>query len=158
MSQIPSNFAALGQQPTPAAAQPSGNDLRDVDLDHFLKLLITELQNQDPLNPLDNSEILQQISQIREIGATNLLTETLQTVLTGQNLATASSLIGRRVNALTDDAENIEGEVDRVSMETGADDQRILRVHIGDGSVKLENIREIFEATGEPTTVDPAAA
>jgi len=120
-----------------------------------LQLLITELQNQDPLNPLDNSEILQQITQIREIGATNLLSETLQSVLTGQNVATASSLIGRRVSALTDDAENIEGEVERVSVEVGEDDTQKLRLHIGESVISLSNVREIFEANGEATEITP---
>ena len=51
-----------GQQAT------SGTDaFQEVDLDVFIKLLIAELQNQDPMNPLDNHEILQQVSQIREI-------------------------------------------------------------------------------------------
>jgi flagellar hook assembly protein FlgD len=40
---------------------------------------------------MENSELVQQISQIREISATNQLTDTLTSVLMGQNTATASS-------------------------------------------------------------------
>ncbi len=134
--------AAIG----PPQSSTTGNDLRDVDLGQFLKLLITELQNQDPLDPMDNSEILQQLSQIREIGATNLLTETLQGIRDGQNLATASSLIGKEVVALTDSGQEVRGIVQRVSMETepGESDIRTLRVHIEGQAIQLDNIREVL--------------
>ena len=64
--------------PTQPDAGSDARDLRDLDLNEFLQLMITELQNQDPLDPMDNSEILQQITQIREISATDSLQETLE--------------------------------------------------------------------------------
>jgi flagellar basal-body rod modification protein FlgD len=141
MSRVPAATDIIRQSPTTAGT----NDLRDVDVDKFLDLLLAELQNQDPLNPMDNSEMLQQISQIREISATNQLSDTLGSVLLGQSVATASSLIGKRINALTDDAKNVEGVVDRVSMEKDDTDesQRLIRVYIGDHKIDLKNIREI---------------
>jgi flagellar basal-body rod modification protein FlgD len=140
MSQVSSIAAG-----NPNTATSGSQDLRNVDVDQFLKLLVTELQNQDPLDPLDNSQLLQQISLIRDISATDKLSDTLDAVHTGQNLATASGLIGKQIRALTDSAENINGVVDRVSVETSGDDsaQRILRVHVGDHDISLENIREI---------------
>ncbi len=143
MSRIP---AVTQFQQTPNTS--GANDLREVDLDQFLQLLIAELQNQDPLNPLENSEILQQISQIREISATNKLSETLDSVLLGQNMSTASSLIGKRINALTDDARNIEGVVERVSVVVDSNDgsTRTIRVHVDDHDVQLTNVREIVSA------------
>jgi flagellar basal-body rod modification protein FlgD len=139
------------QQTTPNIGRQT-NDLRDVGVDQFLQLMIAELQNQDPLNPLDNSELVQQISQIREISATNQLSETLSAVLLGQNMTTASSLIGKRITALTDDIENVEGVVDRVSVTIDDNDEatRVLRVHVGEHSIQLDNVREIItDETGE---------
>jgi flagellar basal-body rod modification protein FlgD len=143
MSRIPNDTTVVRQTPTTG----SGNGLSNVDADKFLELLLAELQNQDPLNPMDNSEMLQQINQIREIGATSELTDTLGAVLLGQNVATASSLIGKRISALTDDAKNVEGIVDRVSMEKDDtnDSRPTLRVHIGDHRIDMSNIREIVE-------------
>ena len=69
-------------------------------MDDFLDLMIAELQNQDPLNPLENDELIAQISQIREVGATEDLTNTLNAVLLGQNISSATSLIGADVVAL----------------------------------------------------------
>lgn len=130
--------------PTPANPT-SGNDLRSVDLNQFLELMIAELQNQDPLNPMDNTQLVQQISQIRQIGATNELSETLASMQTGQNLATASGLIGKEVKALSDAAQNIQGVVDRVSVEVDDKDsnKRSLKIHVGEHSFDLDKIREV---------------
>jgi len=120
-------------------------DLRDLDMGQFLDLLIAELQNQDPLSPMENSEMLQQISMIREISSTNQLTETLTAVLTGQNLTTASTMIGKAVKAISDTGELVEGVVDSVSIEVDEDDenQRTLRVHIGQNAIDINNVRNI---------------
>ena len=142
MSQI-SSFGAIPPQENTSNSQSSA--LQDVDLDQFLNLMIAELQNQDPLDPLDNSEMLQQITQIREIGASDKLSATLSAVLDGQNLTTASALIGQNVSALSDDLENIEGTVQRVSIEVDDDDNRSIKVHVGEHSVDLANIREIVK-------------
>ena len=143
MSRVPAATDVIRQSPSTAGS----NNLRDVDIDKFLDLLIAELQNQDPLNPMDNSEMVQQISQIREISATNQLSDTLGSVLLGQNVSTASSLIGKRISALTDDAKNVEGVVDRVSMEKDGTDesQRVIRVYIGEHKIDMKNIREIAD-------------
>lgn len=141
MSRIP---ATTSIDQTTTTSTQKGPGLNDLDVDQFLGLLIAEMQNQDPLNPMENSELVQQISQIREISATNQLTDTLTSVLLGQNTATASSLIGKRISALTDDAENVEGIVTRASVTVNdGDGKRSIRVHVGDESVSLDNIREI---------------
>lgn len=140
MSQVPST---TGSGNTSGANGPNKpRDLRDLDVEHFLQLLIAEMQNQDPMNPMDNAQMMEQINQLREISATDKLTDTLDSVLLGQNLSTASSLIGKEVKALTDDAKDIQGKIDRVSVET-SEDVRKLRVHIGNEKIDLKNIREI---------------
>ena len=123
------------------SATDRNDALRNLDMDQFLKLMISELQNQDPLNPMENAEILQQISQIREIGATTRLTETLDAVLLGQNLTSATSMIGKTVQALSDDAKPVSGVVDRVTVTEGEP-----RLHIGDASIRLKNVKEVLPA------------
>jgi len=120
------------------AAPQRNQNLGELDMEDFLGLMISELQNQDPLNPMDNAQMLQQISQIREIGATSQLTETLASVLRGQNLTSASSLMDKDVKALTDDGRTVSGRVSRVSV-----DAENVRLHIGADSVALNNISEI---------------
>lgn len=116
----------------------------NVSSDDFLQLIITELQNQDPLEPTSNSEFLQQITQIREISANDKLSETLDQVLAGQDLAMASSLIGREIIGVDANNEEVTGEVTRVAFEANADsDTKTLKVYVGSKSVDLNRIREI---------------
>ena len=132
---------------SPSSSGTKGNDPRDVDLNQFLSLLITEMQNQDPLNPTSNSEFLQQVSQIREIGATNQLTESLNTLSTGSSLSTASNLIGKEIDAIDTDGKSVVGQVSKVTVEVDANnrDNRQILVHVGNQKVDMENIREIRE-------------
>ena len=132
---------------TSTDTKTKGNAIGDVDMDQFLGLLLTELQNQDPMEPMDNAQMLNQIGQIRQIGSTNLLTSTLTNLATGQELSMASSMIGKTVKALDSNAREVEGTVDRVSVQTDSEDssKRTVSVHIGDSVVDINNIREIVQ-------------
>ncbi|MCC6510374.1 MAG: flagellar biosynthesis protein FlgD, partial [Pirellulaceae bacterium] len=145
MTSIPGTSSTNSTGGSTSTGTTTGNDLRNVDLNQFLTLLVTEMQNQDPLNPMDNSQLLTQISQIREIGSTNQLTETLSSLATGQGLTMASGLIGKTVSALDDGAKEINGVVDKVSVTTDPQDnsKRTVKVHIGSSTVDINNIREI---------------
>lgn len=135
------NSLGSSTSPTPTV----GNSLNDVDVSTFLSLMIAELQNQDPLNPMDNAQMVQQVSQIQQIGATNKLSNTLAGLQLGQNLSTASSLIGKKVTALGDDGSNVQGIVDRVTVEANSSDKSktSLKGHIGDSSFELGNVRQV---------------
>ena len=108
MTQLPNVNLANNNQAFGAA-----NALNEVDLDDFLNLMIAELQNQDPLNPLENDELIAQISQIREVGATEQLTATLNAVLLGQNITSATNLIGADVVALNDALDRLAEQAPR---------------------------------------------
>jgi flagellar basal-body rod modification protein FlgD len=121
-------------------------DMKDLDINQFLQLMIAELTNQDPLNPMDNTQLVQQIGELRSIAASDQLTGTLQSMQTQQSLTTASSLIGKNVKALTEGGEDITGKVNSVSVEVDPDDndKRSYRVKIGDQSIDLNNVREVL--------------
>jgi flagellar basal-body rod modification protein FlgD len=99
--------------------QSAGNAIKDLDVDSFLKLMIAELQNQDPLNPMENDQMLAQIGQMREIAASDKLSETLDSVLLGQNISSATNLIGAEIDALSDDNQKVTGTVDKISIADG---------------------------------------
>lgn len=142
--------SSIGAPSTSSDAQLAAS-LNDVDMDEFLKLMITELQNQDPLDPMETSEMMVQLSQMREISSTDKLTDTLDAVLMGQNLTTASSMIGKQISALSNDGIDIEGQVDRVSVEPSPDgSRRSIRLHVGDSAVELQNVREVVSSV-QPT-------
>jgi flagellar basal-body rod modification protein FlgD len=117
MSQVPSTTGTSSN----ALDQPFGdhNSLNNLNLDSFLKLMISELQHQDPLNPMDNTQMLDQINQMRQIGATDKLTSTLNSVLLGQSISSATNLIGADVDAVSDDNQKVTGTVTKVTIENG---------------------------------------
>jgi flagellar basal-body rod modification protein FlgD len=134
-------ISVLGQQ---GAQNPTGHDaFSEVNLDEFLGLLLAEMQNQDPLEPMDNQEILQQISQIREIESNARLTETLEAVRLGQAMSTASSLIGRWIEALAADGTRVAGLVERVSVVDGKP-----KLHVEGREIDLENVAQILAEPG----------
>jgi flagellar basal-body rod modification protein FlgD len=71
------------------------------DFNLFLKLLTTQMQNQDPLKPMDSTEYTQQLAQYTQVQQTTKQTSTLQEILTQlstQNMAQASGFIGRQAS------------------------------------------------------------
>jgi flagellar basal-body rod modification protein FlgD len=86
---------------TPAASPLAG---LTSDYTMFLKLLTTQMQNQDPLDPMDTSEYTQQLVQFSQVEQSIQQTSALKDILTqmnGQQLAQASSFIGREARFAT---------------------------------------------------------
>lgn len=68
--------------------------------DRFMTLLVTQMKNQDPLNPLDNAQVTSQLAQLSTVTGIDKLNETVTAMsanfLSGQNLQ-AASMIGHGV-------------------------------------------------------------
>lgn len=84
----------------PAASGDSAVTKLNADYQMFLKLLTTQMQNQDPLDPMDSSEYTQQLVQFSAVEQSIEQTAALKAILarlgTG-DVASASALIGRDV-------------------------------------------------------------
>lgn len=68
--------------------------------DRFLKLLTTQLKNQDPLNPMDNAQMTSQLAQISTVDGIEKLNATLQKLLsssTDSETLQAAALVGHQV-------------------------------------------------------------
>lgn len=68
--------------------------------DRFLKLLVTQLKNQDPLNPVDNAQMTSQLAQISTVDGIEKLNATMRMILEGssENQAMqAAAMIGHSV-------------------------------------------------------------
>ena len=153
MSKVSSNVI----QPTTTSASSAANSLKggglnDIDLSEFLKLMLTELQNQDPLNPTDNAALLQQVGELRGISSNDQLVTTLKGFSNTQELTTASSLIGKSVKGLDVQSKEVSGEVTSVSVKIDEKDRnkRQVQVHVGDQIVDIKNVREIDDKVIPP--------
>ena len=130
--------ATVGVSGTQGTQTEGYDAFKNLKLEDFLAMMLAELQNQDPLNPMDNTQLLEQVNQIEEIASNQRLTETLQGVQLGQSLASASAMIGKWIVGLSDEGERVAGLVDRITIEDSE-----AKVHVGDYAIALTNISEI---------------
>jgi flagellar basal-body rod modification protein FlgD len=68
--------------------------------DRFLKLLVTQMQNQDPLNPMDNAQITSQMAQINTVSGISQLNTTLtgfNTQIVQMQALQGASLVGHDI-------------------------------------------------------------
>ncbi|WP_404376463.1 flagellar hook assembly protein FlgD [Vreelandella aquamarina] len=80
--------------------------------DSFMTLLITQLKNQDPLNPMENAEMTSQLAQINTVSGIEQLNDTLNGITEQMNaskMIQASGLIG---NAVLVPGNNIKVNID----------------------------------------------
>lgn len=81
---------------SPAAGAAKGSETQD----RFLKLLVTQMRNQDPLNPLDNAQVTSQMAQLSTVSGIDKLNSTLQALSDSMSMSqsvSATSMIGRGV-------------------------------------------------------------
>ena len=107
-----------------SAANAAGSE------DRFLKLLVAQLSNQDPMNPMDNAQMTSQMAQISTVSGIQQVNQTLQslaTQLASLQMLQGGSLVGRSVlvpgtrlapdNGIAGGAIDLAGKTDRVKIE-----------------------------------------
>ncbi len=136
-----------------SSAGSSGNSVASskfqLKTEDFIKLMITQLQNQDPLEPAKNEQLLAQMSQIGQLQSTQQLQASLKTLVLQNNLGAAGSLIGKAVEGQTADGTKIGGVVNSIRVEN---DNLLLEL---DNGQSLELVRLTAIA---PTRIETAAA
>ena len=96
VNSISSNTGVSTPASTSAPATGSVDDAQS----SFMKLLVAQMQNQDPMNPMDNAQMTSQMAQLNMVSGINQLNSTLSSALSGfqaTQAMQASSLIGREV-------------------------------------------------------------
>src|SRR5919197_4700569 len=78
---------------------------------YFLKLLMAQLQNQDPLKPMDDSQMIAQMAQFSALESTQNLTNVIQQSSNMQTVIQAGALIGKYIQAQEPDGTTITGAV-----------------------------------------------
>src|SRR5574337_74639 len=96
------NVGAVSTSGTASTASTSAGVNDAMGKDSFLKLLVTQLQNQDPLNPTDNTQFVAQLAQFSSLeGITNLNTsmESMSKGMASLESFNSAGLVGRAVKA-----------------------------------------------------------
>lgn len=121
---------------TSTTVVPKTSGMKKLDVNDFINMMVTQLQNQDPLEPAKNEDLLAQMSQIGQLQTSESLQSSMSELvdnnrslmdqLTRQNnISSAGSLIGKIVSGKDEEENPIEGMVTSVRVKS-------------DGAVELE--------------------
>ncbi len=111
-------------------------------------MMVTQLQNQDPLNPTNSQDLLAQISSIGQLQSSTQLTTTLQGLTTQNQIASGAALIGKQVSGLDSNSNSITGMVNSVSVTSTG-----INLQLDSGyTLPLSNVTTIAPAGTTTTT------
>lgn len=105
--------------------------------DEFLSLLVTQLKNQDPLNPTDQKEMLAQLAQFSSLEQMQNLNQTLTAGSQFSQMAQSAALIGKTITAGSADSP-VTGTVTSVAVQNGK-----TYLHVGDTDVDAATVSQI---------------
>lgn len=115
----------------------------------FLRLMIEELVNQDPLNPVKNEALLAQVSSIKNMETLSKLDSTMGDFTMRQQVTSAGYLIGREVVGVSTANENVTGVVAKVRVSTQDDVTTVTLVTDEGVEINVNNVTEIREVSQE---------
>lgn len=112
-----------------------------VNRDQFMKILIAEISNQDPLDPVNQKDFLGQLATLQNLESSAALTEGIYNSSLFQEIGSASAIIGKAVRGVDDAGAAVSGIVGKVTVEG-----RTVRLMVNGHAVALANLTEIEPA------------
>ena len=151
----PTGYAAIssGAAYANAASSSGGVDSLDssgtgstfgITSDDFMKLFLAQLTNQDPGNPVDNSQFLDQMAQMTMVSTL----QQVQKSLSGSQLAECSNMIGKNVTGLDVAGATVNGVVTSVVQSSDAG----LVLQVGTQYIKPESVITVTAPAASGTT------
>ena len=95
---------------------PKASGSSELGKDDFLNLLVTQLKNQDPLEPMKNEEFIAQLAQFSTLEQTIAMNQSITNLLSLQTLSNASSFIGHNIAWIDMDGQEQSGTVLEVEL------------------------------------------
>jgi flagellar basal-body rod modification protein FlgD len=123
------SIGALAPTQTEAAANAS------IGQEDFMRILLTQLQFQDPLKPMDNQEFVAQLAQFSSLEITRQQSDKIDALLAIQAADQAVGLVGKSVEVRTIQGSTV-GAVTAISFATGEP-----RLTVGSGTSALVDVR-----------------
>lgn len=111
----------------------------DMDKEAFLTVFLAQLENQDPLNPVENTEMISQLAEFSNLEQLTNISEAmdgLSTSLASLNVTSAVSYLGKEVTAEGNSVAVSNGEVSEMTFELGEDAASVsVDVYNSDGDI-----------------------
>ncbi len=110
---------AIGSLGLAQPATTAANGFGALNSDEFIRVMMTELSNQDPFKPQDSSALLEQMSSLRNIESQLSLQEDLASLVLQNGVASAGGMIGQVVKGLNTSNQPVQGLVTSLKIENG---------------------------------------
>ena len=122
------------------ASQGAGgvNSLSSITQNQFLQLLVAQLQNQSPLNPLNSTDFINQLASLNTVQGISSLNATFSQVLQLQQLTQGSSLVGKTITYTPTGGSPTTGTVNGVSVQNGN-----FVLDVGNNQVSLSQVSSV---------------
>jgi flagellar basal-body rod modification protein FlgD len=150
-----SNISPAGQIGiTDAGKTDAKSNKNDIDKDMFLKLMVTQLKYQDPLNPASPDEFLAQTAQFTTVEKLTQMAEDSAGAALGQRMTTASSMIGKAVSYAGTGGEPTVGTV----VSARITDENQIMLNLGGGTeISLLEVKAMGQPGQAIETKPPAS-
>ena len=130
-----SSASGTGNSTTSTTSNSSTTGLGESD---FLNLLIAQLKNQDPLNPVKDTDFIAQLANFSSLQQMTSMNTNMSNLLAQQNYTNAASMIGKQIT--TSDSKS--GVVSKVGIESGT-----IYLYVGTNKYQLSDITSVSSAT-----------
>lgn len=121
---------------------------KELGKDDFLRLLVAEITNQDPMSPMDNKDMILQLSQFSALEGTLQLNQNMENYIVNAEMSTASSMIGKEVTYLDEEyGVPVVGQVSKMAMYGDSP-----KLYIDGVLVGMDQILTVSEPSATSTT------
>jgi len=107
-------------------------------MDNFMLMMLAQLTNQNPLEPMKDSDMLSQYAQLNSVQELQSIQSLMDQVASANQTGYAASLIGKTITANPANGDPISGVVTGITMDSGK-----IYVHVGDQKALVSEIVEI---------------
>jgi flagellar basal-body rod modification protein FlgD len=106
----------------------------------YMKLLVTELQNQNPLEPMDNNEMASQLAQFSQLQQLESMNSNFAKVLATTERTYAGSLIGKEISFMTQTTDTAQEVTRGIVQEVYNNMDGEIMLSVGDFAIGLDDV------------------
>ncbi len=115
----------------------------DVSKDAFLQLFVTQLQNQDPMSPLEGHEFIAQLAQFSSLEQLTSLNSSFEDNLKFQQLTGGSKFIGNKATYF----DSASGRLDEGTIQGANTDGSTISVVIGNRNIPISDVTGVYDSS-----------
>jgi flagellar basal-body rod modification protein FlgD len=147
MSTISPNSSTSSSSSTGSSAKSALTGFAALTSQDFMTMLLAELKNQDPTQPVSNSDLLNQLSQMQSLQSNVELNSTLSGFANNQQISSGASFLGKVVTGTDSNKNPVSGIADSVSSQNGT-----VTIGVGSSSIPIANLTGVALASSTPAT------